>query len=368
MGNNHQSTKTNEPNIELLFDAQDKKQIKVMADCPYCRGKNFVKSGVRQKRYSQVQVYYCKDCDKKFTLGPTRHKSFPLRVILDSITYYNRFHTLDETSVHLSQKYGYKINKQSILNWIEHFKASCPFVRLRPFIAQKYNKKDIFVESRMFHGQIYDFKYHRAKTDCIISEDFSHFKFKPLQEFLELVSAECPHQIFKENKTRASEYKDIFNLDQVKITPIENTATKNTRLIMQAVANNKLRHEILQEFMLVNDSVTIATEIPIILDPDDVLHYRNMLNFEVPIELKDEEFITGHIDLVQIRNGMIHIMDFKPSAHKVKPIEQLTIYALALSRLTSLRLFHFKCAWFDGDDYFEFYPLHVVYKTKKIKS
>jgi len=35
---------------------------------------------------------------------------------------------------------------------------------------------------------------------------------------------------------------------------------------MQAVANNKLRHQILQEFMLVNDSVTVAIEVPVLLD------------------------------------------------------------------------------------------------------
>ena len=58
-------------------------------------------------------------------------------------------------------------------------------------------------------------------------------------------------------------------------------------------------------------------------------------------------------------------MDYKPNAEKVKPIGQLMIYALALSRLTTLRLYHFKCAWFDDEDYFEFYPLHVVYKKKK---
>jgi hypothetical protein len=58
-------------------------------------------------------------------------------------------------------------------------------------------------------------------------------------------------------------------------------------------------------------------------------------------------------------------MDFKPSAAKARPIEQLTIYALALSRLTGLRLHSFKCAWFDEDDYFEFFPLHVVYKKKR---
>jgi len=40
----------------------------------------------------------------------------------------------------------------------------------------------------------------------------------------------------------------------------------------------------------------------------------------------------------------------------------MTLYALALSRLTGLRLYHFKCGWFDQDKYYEFFPLHVVYK------
>src|SRR3989304_10334869 len=75
--------------------------------------------------------------------------------------------------------------------------------------------------------------------------------------------------------------------------------------------------------------------------------------------------ITGHIDILQIRNGQIHILDFKPKAEKERPIEQLTLYAMALSRLTGLRLFEFKCAWFDEKDYFEFYPLHVLHKPKK---
>lgn len=46
----------------------------------------------------------------------------------------------------------------------------------------------------------------------------------------------------------------------------------------------------------------------------------------------------------------MHIMDYKPNAAKECPIEQLTWYALALSRLTGLRLFEFTCAWFDEKD------------------
>jgi hypothetical protein len=51
-----------------------------------------------------------------------------------------------------------------------------------------------------------------------------------------------------------------------------------------------------------------------------------------------------------------------PRKPRQKPIAQLMVYALALSRRTGLRLYDFVCAWFDEHHYFEFYPLHVVHK------
>lgn len=311
----------------MLFDKQAVGETKLLTSCPYCLGTDIVKRGA-------------------------------------AVTLYNRFNTFEQSAEKVSEQYGIKFNPKNIVNWLNDFEKYIPFKRMREFISSKYDKKDILVESKMFHGQIYNFKYHRAKTSLILEEEFKHYKFKPLRDFLELVAVECPHQAFVESQKRASEYKDTFNLEQVKITPKSNSATRFANFVMQAVANNKLRHEILQEFMLINDSVTVAVEVPVLLDADDILHYKNSLNFDVPLQMESEDVITGHIDIVQIRNGMIHIMDYKPSAKKEKPIEQLTIYALALSRLTTLRLFHFKCAWFDEEDYFEFYPLHVVYKRK----
>ena len=32
---------------------------------------------------------------------------------------------------------------------------------------------------------------------------------------------------------------------------------------------------------------------------------------------------------------------------------------------TVVNFYDFKCAWFDEKDYFEFFPLHVVYKLRK---
>jgi ATP-dependent exoDNAse (exonuclease V) beta subunit len=116
--------------------------------------------------------------------------------------------------------------------------------------------------------------------------------------------------------------------------------------------------------MLINDSVTVAVEVPVLLTAKDVHHFQNKERFTLPLHLEGREVITGHIDMVQLRGGMIYIMDFKPGAKKEKPIEQLTLYALALSRLLGLRLYHFKCAWFDDQNYYEFYPLIVVHKIR----
>jgi hypothetical protein len=107
---------------------------------------------------------------------------------------------------------------------------------------------------------------------------------------------------------------------------------KSARLAVQSVAKNNLRHETLPELMLLNDSATAAVEVPLVLTYDDLHHYRSKLGFETPLPLRRGDVCTGHIDFVQIRNGQVHILDYKPDAICIKPIEQLMIYALALAR------------------------------------
>src|SRR5476651_341882 len=64
---------------------------------------------------------------------------------------------------------------------------------------------------------------------------------------------------------------------------------------------------------------------------------------------------------------------YKPDARTNRPIAQLTIYALALTRrIPGLKLFDIKCAWFNEDQCCEFFPRtllaadHRAHKNKRL--
>jgi hypothetical protein len=67
-----------------------------------------------------------------------------------------------------------------------------------------------------------------------------------------------------------------------------------------------LRHETLQRFMLVNDSVTVAIEIPMWLDEAEIttLELENAIELAPRVGAADRA-ITGHIDFLQVRNGCV---------------------------------------------------------------
>jgi len=258
--------------------------------------------------------------------------------------------------------YMMDLHPSTLSNWLFETKELCRFERMREYAIKKYSPKDMVVHATLAHRQLYRYRFHRAKCELVIQDDFKHRRFGPLQEFLEMVPDECPHQYFSEG-SRASEKPLSFSKTQMIVRSKQNYATRLASFVLQSVKDRKLRHDALQKFMLANDTVTVATEVPVYITKDDIEHMQTQLSFEIFGDIP--KLITGHVDFLQIRNGQIHILDYKPKAEKEQPIEQLTLYAMALSRLTGLRLFEFKCAWFDEKDYFEFYPLHVLHKPKR---
>jgi ATP-dependent exoDNAse (exonuclease V) beta subunit len=119
------------------------------------------------------------------------------------------------------------------------------------------------------------------------------------------------------------------------------------------------------------DSTTIAIEVPVWLSEHDISalereHHLSLIPYSIdPLtNVRQPRSFTSHIDFVQVRNGALHVLDYKPDARTNKPIAQLTIYALALTRLVpGLRLFDIKCAFFNESVYNEFFP-RTIFKRQ----
>lgn len=106
--------------------------------------------------------------------------------------------------------------------------------------------------------------------------------------------------------------------------------------------------------MLVNDSATVAMELPVFFNPKE-LTYKEKRVYGIDLS----RTLTGHIDILQVRFNKIHVLDFKPDAKKedLRNAEQVFLYTLALSKRTGIPLSAFTCAYFDDKNYFQFSPI-----------
>ena len=303
-----------------------------------------------------------------FTPGPAalHNKTYPLRMILTALTDYNLGYTLEKTAARLKKKTNRHVSPSTITSWLREYHHHCTYSRFRSIGLTRYPSEQTVRSIKLYHRQVYGYAFHRPKLDLVRSGQLDDKRegdthFAPLADFLESIPTTCPHDLFRREddpKARASQaHPEFADSSRIIVNSKRNAATDTAALIIPAVGNNKLRHETLQRFMLANDSVTVAIEIPIWLTEGDITSLEQEDGVELMPHGTAERAITGHIDFLQVRNGAVHILDYKPDARTNKPIAQLAIYALALTRrVPDLKLFDIKCAWFNEHEYCEFFP------------
>jgi hypothetical protein len=340
--------------------------IKPPDRCPYCNSARLIKKGVRKKKLETVPLYRCRSCGRTFAPGPraVRNKTYPLAEILEAFTLYDRGATLEETAARISSRHGHRVAPSTISRWLSQHPRLTTYRRLRDRGRRLFTPTQVIRAHKLYHRQVYEFAYHRAKLaflkdgtldDKRASRPTLTARFAAVADFLESIPTACPHDLFRREEGARSSQLDLGSSDPARVIVVvkQNAATEMASLILPTVGTNYERHPKLQRFMLANDSTTIAVEVPVWLDADDIA----ALNKEHGIRLPPNGAITGHIDFLQMRNGALHILDYKPDARTNKPVAQLTIYALALTRrIPGLRLFDIKCAWFNEDQYCEFFP------------
>ena len=333
------------------------KSTQPIPSCPHCHSKFTIKKGRRLNRFRVLQVFQCRECLRKFTTDAGKNKTYPPHIILEAVSTYNLGNSVTETQHVVRKRFHVDIPEGTIRSWVRAHKPFTAYRRMRA-LGSKLFKPDAVIRSFLLrHKQVYRFQLHKAKLELLLQSE-RHRHLSSARAYLEGIGESFPHSMFQTTEHRSSKFPTTLALP---ITRKENYATRLAALVLPSATANKKRHETLQRFMLVNDSATIAVEIPVYITKKDIDYYRDR-GFTLDFE---SDFITGHIDFLQVRDGYLQILDYKPDASKERHAHvQLTIYALALARRTNLPLRNFKCAWFDEKDYFEFFPLQGVYRPK----
>jgi predicted DNA-binding protein len=223
----------------------------------------------------------------------------------DGVTFYNLGYSFAQAAAKVKSRQGHKIAPSTLASWMTENQELTTYGRLRDQTRRKFTPSQTIRSRKLYHRQVYSFAYHQPKL-ALLRENPQHRRFAPLADFLEGVPDICPHDLFQ-NASRASQFPNFVSRNHLVVVEKENFATRTAALVIPTVADNRLRHETLQRFMLANDSVTLAVEIPIWLTPADI----DALEVEYGISLIPEDgprqALTGHIDFIQVRNGAVHI-------------------------------------------------------------
>jgi hypothetical protein len=186
------------------------------------------------------------------------------------------------------------------------------------------------------HGWWYHYRFHEENAARTLKGDLSQ-----LHSYLDGLFDACPDEKFLVGP-RCSRLRLPFDADirRVKHHQMSKLAT--------LAGNEWSAHTEVELALLHNDPKTIASEVPLWLDPHE---------HELVLRLGEPGPLTGHIDILRVDGGKAWVWDYKPGAAKEKhAATQTWAYALMLSRRTGLPLETFRCGWFDEKDAFVFDP------------
>jgi transposase-like protein len=343
--------------------------------CPACDGRRIIKRGLRKNSFRQLQIYFCRDCGKYFSsLAGLKGVKYPPRLIARALCLYNLGHSQEEAARRIASEHRITVPRRTISDWISGYRSITTFCRLRAAAVLQF-PDGMLKERTLEHQQVYQYKAHLAKL-ALMAEAVPRDVATKVENYLLSIFEHFPDALFQEEKentanldgqptpkapappTAMRSSKSRFEILPLSRSEKQNLANDLAALGLLLARKTRDRHPSVQDFMLANDSCTVACEVPVYLTADEIRYYKSK-GFFVALS-ESPKPITGHIDVVQARNGFIHLLDYKPKARDIDPVNQLVVYALAFASRTRLPVKVLKCAWFDEKDYFEFFPLQAV--------
>ncbi|MFO8019317.1 MAG: hypothetical protein R6U96_11820 [Promethearchaeia archaeon] len=208
-----------------------------------------------------------------------------------------------------------------------------------------------------FHRKIkYSFNWNFQNHQRTYSEYQNNRKqFKKLEMYFKKVhKGAIPNQIFNaRNMPRISQFRikglkrgflpsfsrELINSGKVKKFGSDHKLSKYAANVYQIYKKNKINkkpgHDPVLKHILIKDKCAIAIEVPI---------WKKFNN----------EFLTGHIDLVQIEQAAFKIVDYKPEGHFLKSLPQVSMYGILFQSV--FKVDNLKCISFNKDKAWEYDP------------
>jgi hypothetical protein len=145
----------------------------------------------------------------------------------------------------------------------------------------------------------------------------------------------------------ASFSKSLIRQGKIKLYDSTSRLPRFVNDVFEIFKNNEIRkkpgHEPVLKNILIRDKNSVAIEIPI---------WRKIRN----------EYITGHIDLIQIDDDIIKVIDYKPEGNFMLSLPQVATYGLFIE--SKFNLNKVKCISFNKKGAWEYDP-HILLKEVK---
>ena len=216
-------------------------------------------------------------------------------------------------------------------------------------------KKKLYVHQNIPYAFNWNIVHHKEK---LAQSDPNREEFRILGSYFKKVyQGTIPNDVFnKRELPRVSQFKirglkpafiasfskSLIREGKIKLHNSGSRLPKFVNDVFEAFKNNEIRkkpgHEPVLKNILIRDKNSVAIEIPI---------WRKVKN----------DYITGHIDLIQIEDSIIKVIDYKPEGNFMLSLPQVATYGLLIESLFNLN--NVKCISFNRKGAWEYDP-HIL--------
>src|SRR6202043_3800620 len=123
--------------------------------CIFCQGTAITREGKRYKKLETVQLWYCRTCDCVFTPTRAKGKTYPLKVVLESLMHYYRGESRAGTAEKIRERYGLRVPERTLSAWLAEYRELTTYARLRAEGARLYSPYRLIRSVRLHHQQVY---------------------------------------------------------------------------------------------------------------------------------------------------------------------------------------------------------------------